>query len=94
MIDDIAIDFLSSGNFANIEDIRKKKCNSTVDLSKFTSNKKILCEVVVLVYNQICCQTLSLKKNVKGIVVKVFFFFFYKLPKTLEKYIIFYSILS
>ena len=36
-----------------MEDIRKK-CNPIVDLSKFTSNKKILSKVVVLRYNQIC----------------------------------------
>ena len=30
-----------------------------VDLSKFTSNKKIFFETVVLRYNQVCCQTLS-----------------------------------
>ena len=36
-----------------MEDIRKK-CNPIVDLSKFTSNKKILSKVVVLRYNQFC----------------------------------------
>ena len=30
-----------------------------VNLSKFTSNKKILNGIVVLVYNQVCCQILS-----------------------------------
>ena len=29
-----------------------------VDLSKFTSNKKILSEFIVMGYNQVCCQTL------------------------------------
>ena len=40
MIDDIIIDFWSSWNFANIENIRRK-FNLVVDLLKFTSNKKI-----------------------------------------------------
>ena len=31
-----------------------------VELSKFTSNKKIFSEVVALGYNQVCSQTLSL----------------------------------
>ena len=30
-----------------------------VDLLKFTTNTKILNEVVALVYNQTCCQILS-----------------------------------
>ena len=33
-----------------------------MDLSKFTSNKKILNEVVVLDYNQVCSPILSLSK--------------------------------
>ena len=68
LIDDIIINFLSY--FASIEDIRKlikkkkrgykkKKCNPILDLSKFTFNKNILSEVVILVYNttsqQVCC---------------------------------------
>ena len=40
-----------------MKDIRRK-CNSMVDLSKFTSNKKILIEIVAIGYNQICSQTL------------------------------------
>ena len=36
-----------------------------VDLSKFTSNKKILNKVVVLDYNQVCNQTLSYPFQVK-----------------------------
>ena len=32
-----------------------------VDLSKFIFNKKIFSKVVILSYNQICTQTLSLK---------------------------------
>ena len=37
-----------------MEDIRKKKCNLIVNLSKFTSNKKkILSRVIALVYNQV-----------------------------------------
>ena len=39
MTDDIAIDIWSSWNFASMRDI-KRKFNSMVDLSKFTSNKK------------------------------------------------------
>ena len=34
-----------------------------VDLKKITSNKKILSEVVVLSYNQVCSETLSLIKG-------------------------------
>ena len=33
------------------------------DLKKITSNKKILSEVVVLSYNQVCNETLSLIKG-------------------------------
>ena len=44
MIDDIAIDLWFSENFASM-DIRKK-CNSTGNLSKFTSNENILSGVV------------------------------------------------
>ena len=36
-----------------------------VDLSKFISNKKILSGVVILGYNQVCCQTLSIYKCLK-----------------------------
>ena len=49
-IDDIAIDNKFSRNFARMENIRRK-CNPMVNLSKFTSNKKILSKVVVLGYN-------------------------------------------
>ena len=47
LINDIAIDlfFFFFGNFVSINDIRKK-CNSMVDLSKFTFNKKILSKYV------------------------------------------------
>jgi len=45
IIDDIAIDFKFSRNFARIGDIIKT-CNPIVDLSKFTFNKKILSKVV------------------------------------------------
>ena len=31
----------------------RRKCNLMVDLSNFTSNKKMLSAVVVLVYNQV-----------------------------------------
>ena len=36
-----------------MESIRKKR-NLMLDLSKFTSNKKILSKVVTLSYNQFC----------------------------------------
>ena len=58
LIDDITIDFGYSWNFASMEDIRRKY-NPMVNFSQFTSNKKILSKVIVLVYNQICCQILS-----------------------------------
>ena len=45
----MAIDPWFSGNFVNIDDIIRK-CNTTVDLSKFIFNKKILG------YNKICSQ--------------------------------------
>ena len=51
LIDDIVIDLQSFGNFASIENIRRK-CNPKVDFSKFISNKKILIEVVSLNYNK------------------------------------------
>ena len=61
MIDDMAINFWSYGNFAKIEDIYIwRKCNLILDLLKFISNKKkILSEIVVLSYNQVFSQTLS-----------------------------------
>ena len=43
-IDDISIDLYFSRNIANMENI-KRKYNPMVDLSKFTSNKKILSKV-------------------------------------------------
>ena len=52
-VDGITIDFKFFRNFTSIEDI-KRRCNPIVDLSKFTSNKKILSNVVVLSYNQFC----------------------------------------
>ena len=61
MIDDVTIDIWSSENFASMENIRRK-CNPMVDLSKFTSNKKILNEVVILDYNQVSSQILSILK--------------------------------
>ena len=45
-IDDIAINLYFSWNFASMEDI-KRRYNLIVDLSKFTSNKKILSKFVV-----------------------------------------------
>ena len=41
-----------------MEDIRRKY-NLIVDLSKFTSNKKILNEIVVIGYKLVCNQTLT-----------------------------------
>ena len=60
MIDDIAIDLWSSKTFISINDVRRK-CNSMINLSKFTlkKKKKILNEFVVLDYHQVYCQTLS-----------------------------------
>ena len=52
--DDIAINISSFWNFENMEDLRRK-CNPMIDLPKFTSNKKILSWVVVLIYNKVCC---------------------------------------
>ena len=49
MIDDIVIELRSSITFAHIKDI--EKCNPMVNISKFTSNKKILSEVITLGYN-------------------------------------------
>ena len=74
MIDDIPIDHWSSRNFAIIEDIKKKYIyiyiyNLMVDLSKFTSNKKILSGFLTLVYNQVCCQTLIILSVKKFMVV-------------------------
>ena len=45
-IDDIAINLYFSWNFASMEDI-KRRYNLIVDLSKFTSNKKILSKFVI-----------------------------------------------
>ena len=50
LIDNITIDFLFSENFANMKNIRRK-CKLMVNLSKFTSNKKILIEIIALSYN-------------------------------------------
>ena len=46
-IDEIVIDFKSSWNFASIEIIRKK-CNTTIDMSKFSSNKKIFSDIILI----------------------------------------------
>ena len=40
-----------------------RKCNIRVDLSKFTSNKKILSKVVALSYNKFYCQILFFIKD-------------------------------
>ena len=52
-IDDIAIILYFSRNVTSMENIRKIY-NSMADLSKFTSNKKILNKIVILDYNQFC----------------------------------------
>ena len=57
MINNIVINLWSSAKFVNMENIRGKY-NLMMDLLKFTSNK-ILNRVVILNYNQVCCQTLS-----------------------------------
>ena len=47
LIDDIVINLWFFENFASMEDIKKKKKSDLmVNLSKFTSNKRILNEVV------------------------------------------------
>ena len=46
LIDDIVINLWFFENFASMEDIKKKKSDLMVNLSKFTSNKRILNEVV------------------------------------------------
>ena len=51
LIDDIDIDIWYFGNFASMEDIRRK-CNLMMNLSKFIFNKKILSRV------QVCNQIL------------------------------------
>ena len=56
LIDDITFYFWSSRNCANINDIRRK-WDPTINLWKFTYNKKILIKVIILGYNQVCCQT-------------------------------------
>ena len=45
--------------FGNIKNIRRK-CNSMVDMSKFTYNKMIFSGVVAIDYKQGCSQTFSL----------------------------------
>ena len=67
-IDNIAIDFLFSRNFANIKDIRRK-CNPMVDLSKFISNKKIFSNGLVLDLLQLILQL--------NFVLFIFIFIFY-----------------
>ena len=58
LIDDIAINLWYFWNLENMEDIRRK-CNPMVNLLQFTSYKNILSRVIVLVYNQVCCENLS-----------------------------------
>ena len=59
MINSIVIDLWFYGNFVKMNDI-SRECNLMADLLKFISDKKILSRVIVLGYNQIYCQTLSL----------------------------------
>ena len=47
LTNDIVIDFKSSWNFASMESIRKK-CNTTIDMSKFSSNKKIFSDIILI----------------------------------------------
>ena len=58
LIDDIAIDILFFGKFSSMVHVRRK-CNPTVDLSKFTSNKMILSRDVtnkmILTTTKVCC---------------------------------------
>ena len=49
-IDNISVDFLFFRNFASMKG-RRRRYNLMMDLSKFTSNKKILSKVVTLGYN-------------------------------------------
>ena len=49
-LDDKVINLGSFENFFDLKDIRRI-CNSMMDLSKLTSNIKILNEIVVLCYN-------------------------------------------
>ena len=58
LIDDIVVYLSSFGNFASIVDIRRKY-NPMIDLSKFTSNKKILSKIIILNYNKFYSQILS-----------------------------------
>ena len=53
LIDNIAINFCFSKNFANMED-KRKKCSQMMDMSKFTFNKKVLSGVVALHCNKVC----------------------------------------
>ena len=69
LVDNIVIDLRFSRNFTSMEVIRRE-CNLIVDLLKFSSNKKILSGVVVLSYNQVCCQTLSLLNYLINVIGK------------------------
>ena len=52
----LIFDFQKFGNIKNI----RRKCNSMMDLSKFTYNKMIFSGVVAIDYKQGCSQTFSL----------------------------------
>lgn len=45
----------------------RRECYLMVDLSRFISNKKILSEVVEIVYNKVYSQILSFQKMVKEV---------------------------
>ena len=48
--------FMQNLNYKNLEDIRKKKKKSLMNLSKFTSNKYILNKVIAFCSNQVIAE--------------------------------------
>ena len=67
----IIIDLWLFGNFVSMKSIRKK-CYPIMNLTKFTSNKKILSEDIVIDYNP-----LSLPRTLSFILFWESFFFFF-----------------
>ena len=61
-LDDKVINLGSFGNFVDLKDI-KRKYNSMMNLSKFTSNKKILNEIVALCSYVLKILSILKKKN-------------------------------
>ena len=61
-LNDKVINLGSFGNFVDLKDI-KRKYNSMINLSKFTSNKKILNEIVVLCSCVLKILSILKKKN-------------------------------